>query len=478
MVGLGFNTGFALLAAAFLAGSLRRWHFAGAGILGLAALAVLAMLLASSIESLPSVFEANPIEMAKRIWLQSDQPAIIKGFLIGVPLQLIGFSGLLWWFRRSMKLPGLVASGFPFLTMAILLIFTIGIAPTGTVPRSDIPNEIVVPPGFQVRAYLPQGVNEPTSIAFDPEGRLFVATTDGVVNVIEDTDGDGIGDRLRSFTNKDGPALGLAISEDGRTVYVSGGGQVLKLEDSDGDGRADSSTVIVEGLPSFQYDAHSNNGIEIGPDGRLYMGLGSLTDHGPDDDKFAGSILVFDTDGSNLEVYALGLRNPYDIAFTPDGLLLATDNGPDLRSERLNWSPPDELNLIEEGKKYGYPDVYGYPPVWSDTTGPIAVFPSHSVPTGIVAYEGDQFPGEYQGRIFVTLFGPLVNPRFADQVEAKVVTVDIEKAGQGLVRGAIKDFAKGFVAPIDVAVDKSGRLYVADFGGSQVYQISWVGDGS
>jgi glucose/arabinose dehydrogenase len=305
-----------------------------------------------------------------------------------------------------------------------------------------------------------------------------VSTTDGVVNVIDDTNGDGIGDRLRAFTNKDGPALGLAISEDGRTVYVSGGGQVLRLDDSDGDGSPDSSTVIIDGLPSFEYDAHSNNGIEIGPDGRLYMGLGSLTDHGPDDDKFAGSILVFDTDGSNLEVYALGLRNPYDIAFTPDGLLLATDNGPDLRSDRLNWSPPDELNLIKEGQEYVYPDVYGYPPEWSDTTGPIAVFPSHSVPTGVVAYEGEQFPSEYRERVFVTLFGPFVNPRFADQVEAKVITIDLEDAGQGLIRGRIQEFATGFVAPIDVAVDNSGRLYVADFGGNQVYQIFWTGDES
>ena len=93
LVGLTFNAAFALLAAAFLAGSLRRWSLVGYGLLTVAAFVVLALLLGSSVDSLPSAFESNPIAVAKRVWVTSDYGVVIKGILIGVPLQLLGFRG-------------------------------------------------------------------------------------------------------------------------------------------------------------------------------------------------------------------------------------------------------------------------------------------------------------------------------------------------------------------------------------------------
>ena len=303
----------------------------------------------------------------------------------------------------------------------------------------------------------------PTSIAFDSQDRLFVAAREGVVSIVEDRDGDGIGDYVKSFGSKEGMALGLYVSPDGGTVYLSGGGSIVLLKDHDLDGTSDSSEIIIQGLPSFVYDAHSNNGIQIGPDGRLYFTLGGISDHGPDDNPIAGSILVADPDGSNMEVYASVFRNPYDIAFTSSGLLIATDNGPDFQDQKLNWSPPDELNLALEGNNYGYPDDFGYPPPWSSSSPPIAVFPSHSVPTGVTEYLGSEFPTEFQGKLFVSLFGPAVNPRFDGFVEAEVVIVGLSEPTPGSIRGEVSEFAKGFSAPIDVAVDSHGNLYVADY---------------
>ena len=57
-----------------------------------------------------------------------------------------------------------------------------------------------------------------------------------------------------------------------------------------------------------------------------------------------------------------------------------------------------------------------------------------------------------------------------------MVTVNLTKAPPGEVHAAIDDFARGFRNTIDVAVDSRGRLYVADYSGGQVYQVSWVGD--
>ena len=440
-------------------------------------IAVIALLLVSSIDDWPSAFQFNPIRVAKRVWETSDYSVVLKGVLIGMPFPLVGFAGIMYSLRRIDSWRAISASGFLGLCLIGLLAATLSASPNVTVPRVDMAAQIIVPAGFEIRAYLPEGLFRPTSIAFDSRDRLYVANRDGVVNIVEDTDGDGVGDKVKAFFAKDGLALGLAISDDDKIVYVSGGGEVVMIQDTNLDSDPDDETVIIEGLPTFVYDAHSNNGLAIGPDGKLYLTLGGTSDHGPEEHPLAGAILVSDLDGSNLRVYASGMRNSYDLTFNSSGQLFATDNGPDFQDQRLNWSPPGELNLVEAGEYYGYPDFFGYPPGWSNSSGPIAVFPSHSVPTGTLAYQGEQFPSEFRDKLFVTLFGPLVNPQFASVVEAKVVMVTIEEVSLGTTRGVVEDFASGFVAPVDVAVDSQGRLYIADYGGHQVYQVSWHGDG-
>jgi glucose/arabinose dehydrogenase len=354
----------------------------------------------------------------------------------------------------------------------VFVLSTLIAAPSVVVPASDVSPELKVPPGFKIKPFLPGGLFRPTSIAFDSHDRLFIASRNGVVSVVEDSDGDGVGDRVDVYGQKEGMALGLALTENGRTLFVAGGGSVVRLDDEDADCDVDRTSPIIDGQPSFVYDAHSNNGIAIGPDGLLYLTLGGLSDHGPVDHPLAGAVLTANLDGTDLKVYASGLRNPYDLAFRADGSIVATDNGPDYQDQRLSWNPPDELNIIRKSGNYGYPDFFGFPPAWSDTLGPVAVFPSHSVPTGVTEYQGAEFPAEYQGKVFLSLFGPLVNPRFEGFVSPKVVIVTFKDELGGESSGIVEDFATGFVAPIDVAVDSHGRLYVADYGGHQVYRIT------
>jgi glucose/arabinose dehydrogenase len=79
--------------------------------------------------------------------------------------------------------------------------------------------------------------------------------------------------------------------------------------------------------------------------------------------KANGTILRMDADGSNLEVYAWGLRNPYGLGFTPDGKLLCTDAGMDERGSRPIANAPDCLWEIKQGAWYGFPDYAGGEPV-------------------------------------------------------------------------------------------------------------------
>ena len=72
--------------------------------------------------------------------------------------------------------------------------------------------------------------------------------------------------------------------------------------------------------------------------------------------KSTGTILRMDADGSNLEVYAWGLRNPFGVLWGPDGKLYASENGADERGVRHIANCPDNLWVIKEGAWYGWPD--------------------------------------------------------------------------------------------------------------------------
>ena len=116
---------------------------------------------------------------------------------------------------------------------------------------------------------------------------------------------------------------------------------------SDGDGVADFTNPVIRGLP---HGLHATNGLAVGPDGRLYIALGSTCNDCLERNASSASVLVFDPETSLLSIYASGLRNPFGLVFDPNGTLWATDQG----SQRPSASP-DELNVVREGAHYGLP---------------------------------------------------------------------------------------------------------------------------
>ena len=185
-------------------------------------MAVLALLLLASVDSFLSVFSFNPIRVAKRIWETSDQGVVIKGILAGVPIPVLGFAGFYYFFRRSEKWLAPSVTAFSGVVLLVLFLSTLIAAPSVVVPASDVSPELKVPPGFKIKPFLPGGLFRPTSIAFDSHDRLFIASRNGVVSVVEDSDGDGVGDRVDVYGQKEGMALRLALTENGRTLFVAG----------------------------------------------------------------------------------------------------------------------------------------------------------------------------------------------------------------------------------------------------------------
>ena len=333
---------------------------------------------------------------------------------------------------------------------------------TATVTTPDIvpSTQIQVPEGFT--AYqIGQDFFRPTSVALAPDGTIYVALRhDGIVQ-LRDNDGDGVFEQNITFlaasnsAGEYGEFTGVLVSDDNR-VYISDRGRVTIAEDVDGDGVADSITPIITGLPM---GLHQIDGIEFGPDGLLYITNGSTCDECVETDVRAATILTANPDGSNLTVYASGLRNPYDIAFDSQGRLWATDNGSD-GGEAPFCATIDELNLIVEGADYGWPYAPDCDPYQSGTA-PVASLGLHTGSTGIDVYDGSQFPAEYSGDLFLTLWGSFVfEAEFAPELY-RYTPGDTE----------IQPFSNGFEHPIDVLTDTDGSLLVLDYGLGALFRI-------
>lgn len=333
--------------------------------------------------------------------------------------------------------------------------------------------DINVPEGFEVKVFA-ENIQLPTSMAFDQKGRLFVSERWGNIKILEDTNNDGSADVVKTFAT--GFAVPLGIAFRGRKLYVSdsnepgNSGKIAVLQDINGDDVADVYNDIITGLP---IDSHRPEGIAFSPrDGKLYFTLGSTCNFCEEADPRSATILRANPDGSNVEVFAKGLRNAYDLTFNKRGRLFATDNGRDDLSED---EPLEELNYIIQGGDYGWPNC------WGDNTQencegkikPIATFPAHSSANGIAFYSKRQFPREYRRNLFIAQYGS--NPGWLPKGQ-KVVRVKLiwDKINKTYIT-SVHDFATGLDRPLDVVVGPKGDLFVADFGANTIYKISYTG---
>lgn len=361
---------------------------------------------------------------------------------------------------------------------------------------------LTVPPGFEVTVYAEgQNFGLPTQMDFGPDGNLYVLSLAGSIYRLIDDDGDDFAETIETaFWDGDlnyiteeniaqlsvlpdqlYHAVGMAFHDD--KLYVSDSGRIVELTDQDEDNQYETVTPIVEGLVSLQYEGHSNNGIIFGPDGKLYIGVGATSDHGPLREPMEAAILRVNPDGSDLEVFATGLRNPYDLVFTPDGDLITSDNNPTEVNRTLRVIPPEELNHIREGEDYGFPRVYGNPPPGDDSIGPIVEFYPSVTSAGIDYYAHDAFPAEWRDGIYIAQWGTgadvLVNRDLL--FGFAVVFVPLEKDANGEYHSDFVPFASSATEraadfrPIDVTVGPDGALYIIEFFSSRVFRVTYTG---
>lgn len=315
--------------------------------------------------------------------------------------------------------------------------------------------------GYDVNLHLAGLPGNPTAITFDDLGALYTLCMPGQIIRSEDTNGDGIADSAMTVfdgninSNFSFPFTGLTWHK--QKLYLSSRGKISELTDQDSDGFFESFTHLVSGFPTTN---HQNNAIVFDENDQLYYAYGSLTDHGPEPAGIeTATIRTCDIAGNNLTTYATGLRNVYGFAYKQGFGFVSVDNGPNFIFDNLH--PPDELNVVEAGKDYGFPAHYGFPPANSGTEDPAMLFAPHSAPCALDFNKG--FSG-WDTDVYVPL---LVSP------QGNIVRCTLHKNPiTGNYEGYQDIVAYGFDSPIDVKFSPDGDMYVADHDGLSVYRVT------
>lgn len=320
-----------------------------------------------------------------------------------------------------------------------------------------------------------------------PSGGLLVSQPrSGTILMLEpDRDGNGRSDGRRKLLEGLNRPHGMDI-HDG-FLYVGEGDGIGRVRVDDFSASAEQLQAgyerIVDDLPSG--GNHWSRTVRVGPDGFLYVSVGSSCNVCEDAPRRA-AMLRFRLDGTDGEIYASGLRNSVGFDWRPGtGELFATDNGRDLLGDNF---PPCELNRIVRGGFYGWPYVNGdgvadpdfgdaAPDRISDSISPAHGFRAHNAPLGMTFIRSDAVPADYRGAALVALHGSWNRSK---KDGYKVVSLHWDAAG----RIEERDFAIGFERddevvgrPVDVAEGGDGTIYISDDYAGAVYRVA-VGEGA
>ena len=377
------------------------------------------------------------------------------------------------------------------LSTALFVLAGVWIVSARQNPSPEAPlSQLVLPPGFQVSVYAANVQNARQMVRGD-KGTVFVGsrTTDKVYAVV-DRNGDHVADEVKVIASGRTSPNGVAF-KDG-SLYVAESDKIIRFDGIEDTLDAPPAPVVVkDGLPAAR-QGHHWKVLDFGPDGWLYVTSGASCNV-CDPEPMTAAILRMKPDGSDLEVFASGVRNSVGFDWHPQTReLWFTDNGRDLLGDDV---PNDELNVAwKSGLHFGFPfchqgDVpdpkFGALRACSTAEAPVLNVGPHVAAVGMTFYTGTMFPASYRNAVIMAQHGswnrstPSGYRVMVAHTDGRRVT-SFEPLVDGFLGGAKGASPGGRGAgaaaigrPADVLQLPDGSILVSDDAGNRLIRVSY-----
>lgn len=365
-----------------------------------------------------------------------------------------------------------------------------------------------LPDGFSISIFA-KDLTGPRVLLRDGAGNILVSEPQkGRVVAMPDRDRNGVADALVLVADGLNKPHGIAMrcgDTPACTLFVAETNRVNAYDyDSDTMKVANKRKLI--DLPSGGNHTTRSLFLLTQPEGdKLLVSIGSSCNVCVEEDSRRAKVLIMNTDGTEVKTFASGLRNTVFMASRPiDGKIWATEMGRDLLGDNI---PPDEINILEEGKNYGWPSCFGKnihdtefdknvyirSPCAEPFEAPSHIdIPAHSAPLGLAFIPKEGWPEAYRHNLLVAYHGSWNRTK---PTGYKVVRYKLDPDGNILQNAGTnpENFLSGFLVtakglplpgqapeaalgrPVDILALPGGVMYISDDKAGVIYRMEYTG---
>ncbi|MBI5913361.1 PQQ-dependent sugar dehydrogenase [Candidatus Azambacteria bacterium] len=355
--------------------------------------------------------------------------------------------------------------------------------------ETDMP--LKLPEGFSISIFA-KDLGGPRVMMWGPDGNVWTSIpSQGKVVALKDANGDGFAEGSVTVLDGLNRPHGMASRCNGArcTIYIAESHQVAAFEYEQG--VLLKSKKKVADLPDG--GRHFTRTLMFMPypnENKLLISVGSSCDVCEEKDERRAKILALNVVSGEMKEFARGLRNSVFMATHPvTGKIWATEMGRDMLGDDL---PPDEINIIAEGKNYGWPICYGKnvhdaafdkntyirnPCMEPFETQSHVDIPAHSAPLGLAFFPEEGWPEEYWHDLLVAYHGSWNK---SEPTGYKLVRYRLDEQGNYI---GVEDFISGWLQsdgtvlgrPVDVLIQPGGVIFVSDDKAGVIYRIARAG---